>query len=824
MNQKRNIMSLSKINILCLSILLSIAVKGQVINHVVTAASLGSANSLDVLLLTAMTENANTSNPNPDITIFLDAPSLVQISSHLPVVTLTRPGKLKILTNSDPSFPSNVPKYNPGVTQGIDMNAYALLPQNCPGLCNWWSPMYGLAISNCVSGSLVKVNGIKFNNFNKVMNSYMTGPGAAYPSMVAAWGYCAGGPPCLVADNSDQVEISNCNFYNHLEGIRYNKVADMKILYNDFSTDVSYGSVCGAGSAYPILYLDNTTNSVVYKSEIAYNNMIGTADYEGVGITLDPYLFNNPSVDQSLLNVDAKLEFNIHNNTVKNCARGFEQMCMLPNRTTPDASYKISLVSNTFENPISNVALGAPYKHFTVSGNTFKLRNSIPSSLGGGVPANGNYPYYLALGSYSLHTFSGNAGPNIVMVPYNNAFGLDMVYAGNTLGLGVKNNNSFIYTNNTNPVYSWDPSIYIIGDFGTSANFSTSGLNFVNMNLNTTFQVISGKWTNIRETKFSFNGKYNGFATLYDNPIGLYSLCSSISSPQTYVYGNNNISAPTLKSASVKNNVLKVSLDLTGPQIIPANGNYVLEFFKSNPKGELTTLINKQTVMTLTGNTYLFTIVPLSGVTLAPGDRIGVTLTSLGNSNNPTNPSPLGTSSVSYIYTQPPCSDCVSDFAPIPGKDYLISCWVRANVPYATTFSDWSSLTIKFTAYSSTSPLTVMGSPTVLSPSGPLIDNWQKIEGKVSVPLNAAAVKVEFDRPYYYTEWYVDDVRFQPIDASVKTYAYDPETLRLMAELDEQNYATLYEYDEEGKLVRVKKETERGVMTIKESRNSKPVK
>ena len=41
-----------------------------------------------------------------------------------------------------------------------------------------------------------------------------------------------------------------------------------------------------------------------------------------------------------------------------------------------------------------------------------------------------------------------------------------------------------------------------------------------------------------------------------------------------------------------------------------------------------------------------------------------------------------------------------------------------------------------------------------------------------------------------------------------------------MAELDERNFATLYEYDEEGKLVRVKKETERGIMTIKENFNS----
>jgi len=44
--------------------------------------------------------------------------------------------------------------------------------------------------------------------------------------------------------------------------------------------------------------------------------------------------------------------------------------------------------------------------------------------------------------------------------------------------------------------------------------------------------------------------------------------------------------------------------------------------------------------------------------------------------------------------------------------------------------------------------------------------------------------------------------------------------LRLMAELDENNYATFYEYDDDGTLIRVKKETERGIQTIKESRSA----
>ena len=66
----------------------------------------------------------------------------------------------------------------------------------------------------------------------------------------------------------------------------------------------------------------------------------------------------------------------------------------------------------------------------------------------------------------------------------------------------------------------------------------------------------------------------------------------------------------------------------------------------------------------------------------------------------------------------------------------------------------------------------------------------------------------------------LDDIRIFPYDGQAVTYAYDEKTLRLMAELDANNFATFYEYDDEGNLSRVKKETERGIITIKESRST----
>jgi hypothetical protein len=64
---------------------------------------------------------------------------------------------------------------------------------------------------------------------------------------------------------------------------------------------------------------------------------------------------------------------------------------------------------------------------------------------------------------------------------------------------------------------------------------------------------------------------------------------------------------------------------------------------------------------------------------------------------------------------------------------------------------------------------------------------------------------------------YLDDLRMYPVDGTMKSFVYDDTYQRLQAELDENNYATFYDYDHEGNLIRVRKETERGILTLQES-------
>lgn len=155
------------------------------------------------------------------------------------------------------------------------------------------------------------------------------------------------------------------------------------------------------------------------------------------------------------------------------------------------------------------------------------------------------------------------------------------------------------------------------------------------------------------------------------------------------------------------------------------------------------------------------------------------------------------------------CTECITSFSPNSG-DYIVSAWVKeSNADPTTTSYSNVSIEISFTG----DPITYS-----LIPSGEIIDGWQRIESTIQIPINATGLDISLEVSS--GDAYFDDIRFFPYDGSMMSYVYDPISLRLMAELDERNYATFYEYDEEGKLIRVKKETEKGVMTIQENRDN----
>lgn len=159
------------------------------------------------------------------------------------------------------------------------------------------------------------------------------------------------------------------------------------------------------------------------------------------------------------------------------------------------------------------------------------------------------------------------------------------------------------------------------------------------------------------------------------------------------------------------------------------------------------------------------------------------------------------------------CDDCLGQFQPTAGK-YVFSAWTKEEgAPVTKTSYTYPSVEVK----------TIIGMSTTtvpMTPVGDIIDGWQQITDTFSIPAGMTAFRVEFIVGGSSQTALFDDIRIFPFDGSMMSYVYDPITLRLVAELDERNYAKLYEYDEEGKLVRVKKETEKGILTIMENREN----
>ena len=175
------------------------------------------------------------------------------------------------------------------------------------------------------------------------------------------------------------------------------------------------------------------------------------------------------------------------------------------------------------------------------------------------------------------------------------------------------------------------------------------------------------------------------------------------------------------------------------------------------------------------------------------------------------------------------CEDCYS-FQPEPGQEYILSAWAKEETnEQLKTFTN-PAITLIFYHNKQALPQHEIGRVTAI-PSGEIIDGWQRIFTKFKIPYsstsainNTISIGVELANNSPSIPVYFDDIRVHPLKGSMKSFVYDPETFKLMSELDDNNYATFYEYDNEGGLVRIKKETERGVKTIQETRSGSVIK
>jgi hypothetical protein len=146
---------------------------------------------------------------------------------------------------------------------------------------------------------------------------------------------------------------------------------------------------------------------------------------------------------------------------------------------------------------------------------------------------------------------------------------------------------------------------------------------------------------------------------------------------------------------------------------------------------------------------------------------------------------------------------------PIPSKKYVLTGWVKDGQPRNTAIQ---SLTVKINGITY-DVNDFAGQPDVFS-KVVVVEGWKRFEVVFNMPASGN-FNLQFSGNAH-----LDDIRLHPYNSQMKSYVYDNSSMRLMADLDANNFATFYEYNDEGVLIRVKKETEKGISTIKETRSS----
>ncbi|MES2382828.1 MAG: hypothetical protein V4538_17405 [Bacteroidota bacterium] len=164
-------------------------------------------------------------------------------------------------------------------------------------------------------------------------------------------------------------------------------------------------------------------------------------------------------------------------------------------------------------------------------------------------------------------------------------------------------------------------------------------------------------------------------------------------------------------------------------------------------------------------------------------------------------------------------------FYPLVNKKYVISGWVHSSNNFFATDAIKGACKVEVLDQRRSNVLHTF----TFTPSGPVIGGWQRFYGEFTLENGTVEgtatdayvlrVTLQNNATGSGNNVYFDDVRLHPFDANIKNYIYD-EQHRVKAMLDENNYATFYMYNNKGELVTVRRETEKGIITIQENRKN----
>ncbi|MCG8575257.1 MAG: hypothetical protein MI810_10265, partial [Flavobacteriales bacterium] len=140
-------------------------------------------------------------------------------------------------------------------------------------------------------------------------------------------------------------------------------------------------------------------------------------------------------------------------------------------------------------------------------------------------------------------------------------------------------------------------------------------------------------------------------------------------------------------------------------------------------------------------------------------------------------------------------------------KEYIMSCWVKVRNTNAHTYD---GLTIGVEGDNGSGVFSDISTKTTY---GKMVEGWQKVDVEFTPTIDYQQIRTLFHSDGT-EKLYLDDVRIAPKLGGIQTYVYDTENFRLVATLNENNFATLFFYDEQGNLYLKKQETEEGIITL----------
>ena len=150
------------------------------------------------------------------------------------------------------------------------------------------------------------------------------------------------------------------------------------------------------------------------------------------------------------------------------------------------------------------------------------------------------------------------------------------------------------------------------------------------------------------------------------------------------------------------------------------------------------------------------------------------------------------------------------------GRTYQASVWVHTSSPANCSINASLDGTING------SPNYIFVSKAKNDPSNITVGNWILMSVQITVPtayVAANGTASQNDLRFFMMNTnsasaYFDDLSVHPVDSPIKGYVYNPSTGWLLSVLDNDNFATSYDYDQAGRIINVYQETKNGVKKI----------